>query len=159
MGSIAKNNILSEKKKKAVFLLLQGLPVLKIASELNVSKETIYNYMEDPDVKRALNYHRRNAVQEAKNQVSGLLQKCVERLNSVIDTGSDKDAIASIRLLFQSSGMLDDNASLQGNFIYLNSSTTIGKLKELKVIMIKMFAELTPDEQKELSMVDITPSS
>lgn len=99
--------MLDPKKTKAIVLLsTTNMAKQEVASEVGVTPVTLSRWLKEEEFSNAL-------LEAHKEQVNLLMGSAVKRLGAIIKGGNESNAIAGIKLVFQSYGILEDKVKAE----------------------------------------------
>lgn len=90
-----KNGTLTARQTRAIELLLTGKPIKEVADSLNVSRGTVYRWLEQPKFNAVVNHEKSLIVERLSLALANLGQKAVDTLKEALD---DPSAGTSVRV-------------------------------------------------------------
>lgn len=138
----------SEAQDHAISLMAIGTTKVDTAIACKVSRETIYAWLKIPDFKEKLNKEKSQLVMATREQLQSLLPKSVDIVKKVLNDPENKSLGRVLEMLWKSTGVLDSEQSV--NILILNSTSPIGKLQEMKKMMIDLYDQCSPEERLQL---------
>ena len=85
---------LSPQQIKALAGLSAGLTVAEVGRDINVSRQTIYNWQKEPNFIAALNAGKQLYADDLRDQMIVLSRKALQRLEAIIDDPKSPPSVA-----------------------------------------------------------------
>lgn len=95
MDKMMKNVTLTARQTRAIELLLIGTPIKEVANLVNVSRGTIYRWLDQPRFQSTINKEKTQVVERLSLALASLGQKAVKTLEEALD---DPSAGTSVRV-------------------------------------------------------------
>lgn len=136
-------NFLNEKESKLVDLLIEGHTVTDIHRELNITRQTVYTWMEKEHIKAELDSRRRELARQGNNLIMKDLTTYIESIKALARDKSDKRVSLAAnqyllnRIYGNPAGVLDESNSnndenVDKNELEMELEAFKGKLKRVK---------------------------
>jgi predicted transcriptional regulator len=88
-------------KKQVIALLLNGMAIDKIATELNVSDTTIQTWLKDDKFKTQLRLESENIYNAKMSGLLGLIDLCNSKLSDILNDSNDRNKLTAIKLVYE----------------------------------------------------------
>lgn len=95
MDKMMKNVTLTARQTKAIELLLIGTSIKEVANTVNVSRGTVYRWLDQPNFQSTINKEKNQVVERLSLALASLGQKAVKTLEEALD---DSTAGTSVRV-------------------------------------------------------------
>lgn len=92
---MVKNATLTARQTRAIELLLTGMPIKEVADSLNVSRGTVYRWLDQPKFNEVVNHEKSLIVERLSLTLANLGQRAVDTLKEALD---DPSAGTSVRV-------------------------------------------------------------
>lgn len=90
--------MLDDKKLQLVTLIMGGESKTVIAKKLNVSRQTIYSWLDDPEVKGEIKKRQKELIQSGKDLLTSRLTGYLDNLHTIATTSKDTRTKASVNM-------------------------------------------------------------
>lgn len=137
--------MLSEVQYDAIKLLVDGQKVAKVAREVKVSRQTLYNWMSNEEFMQGIDKYKSELIKTANNKILSNVDKLTDNLIDLAENSTDQrvklqaikyllDRSLGIPTVAKEENVIDDSNKL-------NDNNTLKKelddIKKLKVVNFK----------------------
>lgn len=88
--------ILDERKLELVTMIMSGENKTDVAKRLNITRKTVYTWLDDPEVKSEIEKRQRELVQSGKDLLTNRLDGYLNNLHSIAMTSKDTRTKAQV---------------------------------------------------------------
>jgi transposase-like protein len=82
--------VLNEKQEKMISMIIQGETIAAIARSINVTRSTIYSWLNKDNIKAELNRRRQDIVNEGNNYILKDVKSYIDKIKELAKDKSDK---------------------------------------------------------------------
>lgn len=82
--------VLNEKQEKMISMIIQGETIAAIARSVNVTRSTIYSWLNKDNIKAELNRRRQDIVNEGNNYILKDVKSYIDKIKELAKDKSDK---------------------------------------------------------------------
>lgn len=82
--------VLNEKQEKMISMIIQGETIAAIARSVNVTRSTIYSWLNKDNIKVELNRRRQDIVNEGNNYILKDVKSYIDKIKELAKDKSDK---------------------------------------------------------------------
>jgi len=141
----------SEAQNKAIELFMQGKNKTDVATACEVSRATVYNWLEIPQFRHAIEKERGDLFKRAQAQLKHLFHTGIKTAERVLNDPDNKSFARVFEIICKAVGVLDEKPNV--NIIVLNAVDPFESIQELQKHIMDRVPLLT-EEQKQKLIID-----
>ena len=147
------NAALSEKQKRAIIMLLEGMNKTEVAKHIKVARSTITRWVNShPSFKKALNEKSDKMQKKELDAIESYLEGLRERLPKVlvgIDKALHNGDMRAVKLIHEALKITNDDVPI-GIVIVLKGETPFDRIQECREIIKNELKAMNSDERQRL---------
>lgn len=134
-------NVLSVKESDMITMLIEGHSITDIAKKLNITRQTVYNWMEKDNVKAELDRRRRELSRQGNSIILKDLTTYIDNIKNLANDKSDKRVSLAAnqyllnRIYGNPTNVVEDNTDSTGDNVDTNVlEEELNKFKKLRKV-------------------------
>lgn len=132
-------NVLSVKESDMITMLIEGHSITDIAKKLNITRQTVYNWMEKDNIKAELDRRRRELSRQGNSIILKDLTTYIDNIKNLANDKSDKRVSLAAnqyllnRIYGNPTNVVEDNTDSTGDNVDTNVlEEELNKFKKLR---------------------------